>query len=142
MSAVTEIMEPYDTRLRPITQADAVQVAELEGLLFPDSCWNERTIVDLLELGDGWLTEHENLVTGYALVQRQSNLLDLIRIGVHPVHQRRGLGSKLLEMALATNPAMLTVAAGNPAIHLYHAHGFRVVGALDGAWVMRRATSA
>ncbi len=49
-----------------------------------------------------------------------------------------GLGTKLIERALAKKPAVLTVTPGNPAIHLYRAQGFRVAGQISGAWVMRR----
>lgn len=107
-------------------------------MLFPDYCWNERTLSDTLEDGFGWLTENDQEVTGYAIVKPAGGLLDLLRLGVRPTYQRTGLGTKLIERALERKPAILTVIPGNPAIHLYHAQGFRVVGQIQEAWVMRR----
>jgi len=136
--AVTLIMDTYDTRLRLVAQGDVGYLAELEALLFPETCWNERTLSDTLEDGYGWLTENDQEVTGYAIVKPAGGLLDLLRLGVRPTHQRTGLGTKLIERALEKKPAILTVLPGNPAIHLYRAQGFRVAGQISGAWVMRR----
>jgi ribosomal protein S18 acetylase RimI-like enzyme len=136
--AVTLIMEPNNTRLRLVAQGDVPYLVELEALLFPDTCWNERTLSDTLEDGFGWLTENDQEVTGYAIVKQAGPLLDLLRLGVRPTYQRMGLGTKLIERALGRKAAILTVLSGNPAIHLYRAQGFKAVGMLDGAWVMRR----
>jgi ribosomal protein S18 acetylase RimI-like enzyme len=131
-------MESYDTRLRPIAQADVDKIADLEILLFPENCWNEKTLVDMLEGGGGWLSENEGQITGYTLTKRQEDLIDLLRLGVVPTHRRLGIGTKLIEMSLGRSPAVLTVMPNNPAIQLYRTHGFRVVGMVEGAWVMRR----
>jgi ribosomal protein S18 acetylase RimI-like enzyme len=132
-------MESYDTRLRPIVQADATKIAELEMVLFPDNCWNEHTISTVLDDGGGgWLSENDEVVTGYTIIKEQSGIFDLLRLGVLPAYQGRGIGTKLLEISLGRNPAILTVLPGNPAIGLYRKQGFRVVGQLSGSWVMRR----
>lgn len=136
--AVTLTMDPYDTRLRLVAQGDVPHLVELEALLFPDTCWNERTLSDTLEDGFGWLTENDREVTGYAIVKPAGDLLDLLRLGVRPTYQRMGLGNKLIKRALGQKPAVLTVQSGNPAIHLYRTHGFKAVGMIEGAWVMRR----
>lgn len=139
MSAVTKIMEPYDTRLRPAAQVDAIKIADLEMLLFPENSWNERTIYNQLESGLSWVAERSDEIVGYALVQWSDGIADLLRLGVREGDRRRGLARQLMELALGTRPAMLLVRPGNPAIHLYRQQGFRVVGVVDGSWLMRRS---
>lgn len=139
IEAVTKIdMDKNSTKLRPAIQADANQIAELENQLFPDNGWNERTIESQLVFGDSWVAEHEGVVVGYALVNRQDGIADLLRLAVTPEHRRQGLAGLLIEMSLATTPAILTVQRGNPAISLYRQHGFRVAGVIESAWLMRR----
>lgn len=75
--------------------------------------------------------EAGNLV-GYVLVRIvRDGSAHIGEIGVHPEHQRRGLGKALLTSALRAaaehglTPAWLTVLASNaPAIHLYRSLGF------------------
>jgi len=140
MEAVTKIdMNQNSTKLRPAVQADADRIAQLESDMFPDNCWNERTVETQLVFGDSWVAEYQDVVVGYALVNRQNGLADLLRLGVVQEHRRQGLAGLLIEISLASTPAVLTVQRGNPAIGLYRQHGFKVAGVVEGAWLMRRA---
>jgi len=137
MSAVTRIMNQNLTKLRPAAQEDADRIEQLECELFPDNCWNSRTIVDQLDAG--WVAERDGLIVGYALVAKSDALADLLRLGVTEPYRRQGLAGQLIELSLANHPAILTVQKGNPAIRLYCRHGFKVAGVIESAWLMRRA---
>lgn len=130
--------------MRKATIEDASTIAELEILLFPSNCMNERTISNEIAAGECWLVldhQKEN-VWGYCLVRRDGELLDILRLGVVPEHQGQGIATLLLEKAIeAGQPTMLTVKKDNRrALKLYLRHGFRIVGQLasDNGWVMRR----
>ena len=127
-----------DTRLRPARQDDADKIADLEILLFPDNCWNERTLADLLQQGKSWVAEENGEILGYAVISDDNGIDDLLRLGVRAKSRRQGIGRCLMELGLGQRPAVLMVKAMNPAIALYRQCGFRVVGTLDGAWTMRR----
>lgn len=126
------------TKFRPATQEDAPQICELENLLFPENSWNELTMTSQLLCGSSWAAVTNSRVVGYAIVREQDGLRDLLRLGVAAPFKRQGIGLKLIELSLATHPAVLTVRRGNPAIRLYVRHGFKPVGVLEDAWVMRR----
>jgi len=139
MSAVTKIMNQNLTKLRPAIQEDADRIEQLDCELFPDNCWNSRTIANQIDVGAGWVAERDGLVVGYALVAKSDNLADLLRLGVAELYRRQGLAGQLIELSLANHPAVLTVQKGNPAIRLYCRHGFKVAGVVESAWLMRRA---
>lgn len=80
-----------------------------------------------------------NLV-GYLIAARDHDLLDILRLGVHPDYRRLWIGSELLGAA-GTGSMMLTVRKSNTvAIRFYAKHGFHIVGHLRdvGAWLMLR----
>jgi ribosomal protein S18 acetylase RimI-like enzyme len=131
----------HHTKLRPAVQADALEIAELENQLFPETSWNELTLTSQIELGSSWVAEQDGRVIGYALIHRD-NIIDLLRLGVDPPHRNKQVASTLLELSLGVSAAVLTVKRGNPAIKLYKRHGFKVAGVIGDAWVMRRAHMA
>lgn len=131
-------MESQHTCLRLAVQADASKIADLELLLFPDNCMNERTISNQIDGHLSWVAERSEELVGYSLAVKRDGLVDLLRLGVREPERRRGVGRQLMILALGTDPAILTVRPRNPAIALYRAAGFRAVGILDGFWVMRR----
>ena len=74
-------------------------------------------------------------VTGYALVGGQWGVAYLHRIAVHPDHTGRGIGSALLDTAMAwgrsqgARTMVLNVRTGNDAARrLYEGHGFTETG--------------
>lgn len=116
-------------------------MADLERLIFPDNCMNEKTLENELEIGKCYLQEMAEGIAAYALVRQDAGILDILRFGVHPDYRRKGLGSKLLGMVLKEGkPTMLTVKRDNEhALDMYLRHGFAIVGYLAGdkGWVMR-----
>ena len=135
--------------MRPVTPDDADELAKLDAVLFPENCLNEKTLAAEVALGFGWVIERNRQVIAYALVRDDGAVLDLIRLGVHPNHQGKGLGVLLLSKLLQhKRPTMLTVRDKNQgALRLYHRAGFDIVGRLqdndDSGWVMlANATSA
>lgn len=129
--------------MRCVTKYDADAVSDLDVLLFPDNSFNETTIASEIKLGMGLVIEENGVVIAYALIRDDGHLLDLIRLGVHPDHQKKGLGTQLLKHLLRMGrETILTVRPDNPvAIRLYKAFGFEVVGRLrdEAGWVMRRS---
>lgn len=73
------------------------------------------------------------VIVGHVLADaRRSPVLTITRLYVHPTHQRRGLGRRLLEAAIAGHPhcdqVTLEVAADNEkAVAFYRAEGFEAV---------------
>lgn len=125
--------------VRLATAADADFIAELEILLFPDNCINERVVRNEIEHGISYLVEGK----GYLLARWDGELLDILRVGVHPSYQRQGVGLELMKHILATSPgpAMLTVREDNEgAKALYFRLGFRLAGwkPQAKAFIMRR----
>lgn len=128
--------------IRPATIDDIDAIAFMEILLFPENCFNERTIANELSIGHAWVSG--NPAIAYVIARVDHDLVDVMRLGVHPDFQSRGHGAELLAKTLALAPmAMLTVRKDNPrAIQFYRRFGFEIVGhfsGIDPAWAMRRA---
>lgn len=127
--------------LRFADEEDLDALAELEGMLFPENSLNEKSLKQEL-------TESVAIVWGkparaYVLVRYDSEIVDILRVGVHPDFRRRGIGQLLVEEVLTDErPVMLTVLRNNePAFSLYKKLGFEVVGATMPdfyAWTMVR----
>ena len=133
--------------MRRATAEDALEIAELENLIFPDNSFNETTLAMEIEAGICWVYQTGGHIQGYLLAKYDGKLLDILRLGVHPKYQDRGVGTRLLEASLReTGSLMLTVKKDNQkAMKLYHRYGFRIVGELAGeygdgpdGWVMKR----
>jgi len=132
----------YHDGMRDVTRFDADVLAHLDSILFPENALNETTLANEAQHGLGWVIEVAGDVVAYALVRNSHNVMDLLRLGVHPDYQRVGFGTQLLQRLLQENEkAMLTVKKDNPrAIRLYRKHGFQIVGHLpsNNSWVMLR----
>lgn len=119
---------------------DVARLCELELLLFPG---NSLSVLQMeRELGRSACLVIGRPVKAYALIGWDGELLDLLRLGVHPDHQGRGLGKRLLRAVLAVKrPMVLTVKKDNHrALRLYEEYGFEVVGHFSEAraWVLFR----
>lgn len=116
--------------IRPATLDDVFLIAGLEILLFPDNCMNEHSIELELEAGKAWVEEEG---AGYILTRWGPDFIDILRLGVHPSHQREGHGRRLLQEVLrqADLPLMLTVDRENRgARRLYEREGFEKVASM------------
>ena len=88
--------------LRPATPHDAAAVTELERVCFEADAWSfpmvvseltgrERMAVVAVEVG---------AVVGYAITMASGDVVDLLRIAVHPGCRRRGTARALLRAVL------------------------------------------
>lgn len=126
--------------MRTVTQADADEVARLDAVLFPENCFNEKTLAAEIALGFGWVIYNGTDLVGYALVRDDTLVLDITRLGVHPDFQRQHLGTALIKKVLEKQrDTMLTVREGNViALRMYRKYGFTLVGRLHegNGWVL------
>lgn len=80
------------------------------------------------------LARQGGTITGFTLARRTLDEAELLLIAVHPDHAGAGVGTQLLERFIAdqqlagTHHLHLEVRDGNPAVRLYIANGFTIVG--------------
>ncbi len=127
--------------MRPVTQDDADEVARLDSVLFPENCFNERTLATEIALGFGWVIYNGVELVGYTLVRDDVHYLDVTRLGVRADFQRQHLGTALIKKVLSKNrDTILTVRENNvAALRMYLKHGFELIGRLHNGegWVLR-----
>ncbi|MBD8868545.1 ribosomal protein S18-alanine N-acetyltransferase [Nocardioides donggukensis] len=119
--------------IRPAVDADLAEVAVLEASLFGADAWPATSLAEELT-GPGrtvLVAEEEGAVAGYAIGMLAGDVADLLRLGVHPHRQRRGIAAALVEDLLARCRAggaervLLEVSSGNDAaLAFYAAAGF------------------
>lgn len=128
------------------TRTDADAMSALDMLLFPQNSFNEHTLAWEIEAGYGLVAYNASKLVGYVLTRWDGTLLDVIRLGVDPDHQRRNYGTRLLTRALdVLRPqiAMLCVHKDNQAAQRLYSHcGFHITSQLHNSWIMQRTTSA
>ncbi len=123
-------------RLFAATAANAAQIASLEAMLFSDA-WSEGSVAATLSspLSAAFAVEISGKTVGYLICSLLRPEGELLRIGVHPLYRRKGLGSRLMEaffreaMARGCTELFLEVRADNEtAIALYRRFGFEENG--------------
>lgn len=120
------------------------ELEDLENELF-DNSFNSSTLRGILvDGGQLWVELLDDAIIGYMFVARAAGMADILRLGVHPKHQRKGIGRSLLLEAKRLFPSlMLSVRKGNKgAMSLYKSHGFKISGDLGSSWVMTLTSSA
>ena len=130
------IISADDYRLEPAGWRDALAIHRLEQIVFPLDSYSPLEVLFLLL----WRGLHnlkavapEGGLVGFVSAGRLpvSGKTWIITIGVHPDHQRRGVGRRLLEAAeaaLDSQAIYLTVRQSNVrAIQLYERAGYRRV---------------
>lgn len=132
----------YPTNMiRLATKDDLDELVELDAALFPDNCFNERTLSIEMRLGVCWVFDQLG-IQAYMLTRPADEMLDIVRLGVRPAWQGAGLGRLLLEEAVKTGLVLvLSVKIDNTkAIQLYRKMGFVEVGWFPyaGALVLKR----
>lgn len=117
--------------------ADVPFAAALDRLLFSAECWSEQDFYDSLEDSSRiFLAAYEgNVFLGCCGLQQSFEQGDILTVGVHPDHRRKGVGSRLLEELLRIfkeqggKTLFLEVRASNAsAAALYEKFGFRRIG--------------
>lgn len=147
-------------RLRPMLDSDVERVVPIEAELFAgDPPWRAEQFRAELEgvPETRWYTVAETEageVAGYAGLREVDGTVDVQTIAVVPAHQRRGLGTTLLDALIdvarrrRAREILLEVRADNePAIAFYQRHGFQRIarrrgyyagGRIDGLVLRRR----
>ncbi len=135
LSAGAESLDGY--RVMPAALRDLRAVRRLEKLIFAGEAYTYPDLLFLF-LRPGIinlkLVTPDNALAGFGSGGRLpgSPRVWIISLGIHPDHQRRGLGRFLLEMCEArlSGPTLfLTVRADNErAITLYRRSGYRQIG--------------
>jgi ribosomal-protein-alanine N-acetyltransferase len=120
-----------------MTADHVAKVAQLEAICFRDP-WSERSIASELDNQlSFWLVAVEDgEVCGYIGSQTVMGESDMMNVGVHPDHRRKGIGEKLilslvegLKNEMDSHALTLEVRAFNtPAIALYQKLGFEQIG--------------
>lgn len=130
--------------IRDATPEDGELLADLEMRIFPDNCFNERTLSKEVERGGAYIGLVDEVPVGYCLFRTSPGLVDILRLGVLAHARHRGLGEALLALTMRkARSAMLTVLKTNDvAIRLYRKHGFVIAGSMPqhNSWVMRTSS--
>ena len=91
---------------------------------------------DVLSEKEVWVAEQDGVVTGFAALGTRRGVEFMEHLYVAPEHQRRGVGSELMERAKQRRPAgfRLWVFQRNAgAREFYERHGLRLVELSDGS---------
>src|SRR3954462_2411028 len=101
--------------LRLATTDDVQRLVNLEYELFPENNFNEKTLTNEILQGTTWVAYAGSTLLGYCLCRMwDKTLIDILRLGVVEEVRKYGIGTKLLQSALAyADNAMLTVRKGN-----------------------------
>jgi ribosomal-protein-alanine N-acetyltransferase len=149
-----------DYYLARLTPADASRLKLLEDSV-QLSFWGEenyRRFLDALPEYFGCKAVTitglgKNELIGFLLARSMYESLELLKLGVFPHWQRRGIGTRLIETAFSEgsrrgcNRCFLEVRKSNQkAIQFYYAHDFRIAGTrmnyytdpVEDAWVMEK----
>ena len=128
-------------RIEPAGWRDTLAIYRLERIVFPRDTYLPPEILFLLlwpGIRNLKVVTPGGGVVGYISAGKLpgGGRTWIMTIGVHPDHQRRGLGSRLLatvEAALTSPTIYLTVRASNTAaLRLYERAGYRRVGVKHG----------
>ena len=133
----------YHRLMREAAAADVEALEEMENTIFPDNSMNARTLLNEMNFSKCLVEERDGRLVGYLLARVEHDVVDILRVGVLPTWQRRGIAKGLLVTALGmAKKATLLVRKGNdPAIKLYIELGFKIVGHLphENSWLMLRS---
>lgn len=126
--------------MRLAEPTDCERLEYLEYKLFPDNGFNAHTLKGELTIGRCWVIERRNKIVGYLLARIDGDLIDIMRVGVLPEFQGKGIGTKLVRVAMTQAPkSMLCVRKENKrALKLYRRLGFSIIGETTElpSWVM------
>jgi ribosomal-protein-alanine N-acetyltransferase len=141
---VTQQRAELTVTIGPLYPGDAADCAALELVLFPgDDPWSAQMFADELAVGHFYLAARDTSVPGGQLVGYGGLAVlagpplaetEIHTIGVHPDHQHRGIGRRLLAGLLAYADELratvfLEVRTDNEsALALYRSEGFQQLG--------------
>ena len=119
------------TSIRHASLDDVSAILEIENQT-NQMPWSKAQFVSSMEVGHYLIVLHEdNDILGFAVYSPIIPESHLLNIAIHPVHQGKGFGDKLLQQVILQNKAIgvkvmsLEVRVSNlPAINLYEKRGF------------------
>lgn len=125
--------------IRKMTNADVLNVYTLDQQTDPTP-WSEKLLADCVRIGyDCWVMVNEQMVLGFGIMNYAANEAHLLKLAIHPEHQRQGLGHKMLVHLIQTaksqgaDELFLEVRVSNEkAIALYHNNHFVEIGMRKG----------
>ena len=117
--------------IRPASLDDISAILEIENKT-NQMPWTEAQFISSMEVGHySVVLQEENNILGFSIYSPIIPESHLLNIAIHPNHQGRGLGDKLLQKIIFQNKTMgvkvisLEVRVSNlPAITLYEKRGF------------------
>ena len=124
-----------------MTAADVPAAAALDRRLFSGECWNEEDFYSSLNDPNRiFFAAHEDaFFVGCCGLQQSCEQGDVLTIAVDPAYRRKGIGSALLQAAVAafaqqggTNLFLEVRASNESAKALYCKHGFQQIGVRRG----------
>ncbi|GAB6043226.1 ribosomal protein S18-alanine N-acetyltransferase [Endothiovibrio diazotrophicus] len=132
---MSAVMKAREVRLRPMSAADLVTVMRVEraGYRHP---WSEGIFNDCLQAGHlCWMAELDGEVVGHGVMMVAAGEAHILNVCVHPDHQGRGVGRRILNHLLHlarrrdADMALLEVRPSNTAaVALYDSLGFNEIG--------------
>lgn len=154
---VGEIVDAVGLMPMQVDMIEQVLAIEQQVAAFP---WTRGHFADCLKAGySGWVLRHGEQIAGFAVLMQVVDEAHLLNIGIDPVYQRHGLGSRLLTQVFerarlaGAYSLLLEVRPSNTgALALYHRFGFAEIGRRKGyypahhgredALVLRRALTS
>ena len=129
-------------RIRRGVLEDAVRMAELELIIFPEDPWSLESLENEFSgINDTryFIAEEDGTVIGYAGLWAIKPEADIVNVGVHPQARRKGVASKLLSTLISdaeddgiTDITLEVRVSNRPAIALYEGFGFESAGIRKG----------
>lgn len=138
---------PLTISVRPMRKIDMDAVAKIYGASF-DEPWPRPVVESLYSTPAAWgllasiKAPEGDTPVGFILARTVIDEVDIMSVGVHPQHRRKGIGRTLVDAVIhSVNPnlggvVILEVAEDNPAAQkLYANAGFNVVGRRPGYYI-------
>lgn len=121
--------------LRPMLAEDLPEVIEVERCAHTHP-WSEQIFLDCLKSGySAWVYLDGGCIVAHGVMMEVAGECHILNLSVHPDHQRRGIGRRMLRHLLGiarrrgADTAFLEVRPSNtPAIRLYESEGFCQTG--------------
>lgn len=129
-------MSQLDVQIRWLIRRDMPQVLEIERQCFPDDPWTDEDFMCCLRQRNciGMVAEYGSNIFGFMVYELFKNKLKLLNFGVHPDHQRCGIGRQMIErltdkLSQQRRDHLLTEVreTNMDALRFFQAMGFRAV---------------
>ncbi|OUJ18153.1 Acetyltransferase GNAT family [Methanonatronarchaeum thermophilum] len=120
--------------IRPFNPKDLIQITKIETKVFDQESFHPYIFLEYNKPKNTfYVAEIKNQVVGYVIITtRFPKKAKIISIAIHPNHQSKGIGSKLIKKAInqtkkqGTKKITLEVKkTNNKAIKFYKKHGFQ-----------------